>query len=84
VGLRTRVAVVDNEKLRNLASEIAEVIEKYGIDFEMFAVNITVTEDYFESVKDKLRLEQSVTYEDMRTEIDERWAINVIRSREES
>ena len=70
---------MDNEKLRKLAVEIKEVIDEHGVDFEMFAINITVTQAYFETVKDNLHATSPVPSSQMFTEVDEKWAINLIR-----
>ena len=70
---------MDNDTLRNLAEEINKVIEQYGMDFEMFAINITVTQDYFEAVKDKLHSNTPIPSSQMFTEVDEKWAINLVR-----
>jgi hypothetical protein len=70
---------MDNELLRNLAEEIQDVIEKYDVDFEMFAINITVTQDYFEAVKGKFHSKSPVPTSQMFTEVDEKWAINLVR-----
>ena len=46
---------MNNEKLRKLAEDVQAVIENYNVDVEMFALNITVTEEYFNLVKNDLQ-----------------------------
>ncbi len=70
---------MNNEKLRKLAEEVHDVIVKNDIDFEMFAVNITVTRDYFDLVKNDLNSTVPVPSSQMFTEVDGKWVINLIR-----
>lgn len=69
---------MDNDKLHALAKELGDTIEKYGIEYEKFAINITITEAYFDAVKEILHSDSPPELQAF-TEIDEEWTVTLIR-----
>ena len=67
-----------NDKLRQLAVDIGALIQSYGIEIEKYAVNVTITEDYYQEVKDTLQSDVPSELQ-VFTEVNQDWAITLIR-----
>ena len=68
------------EKLRKLAQEISRIVGEYDVDYELIAVNITVSPQYFEKVKDNLQLSTSISSPHTCHEVGDNWLIQLVRS----
>lgn len=44
---------MNTEKCQQLALEVQDVIKKYNVNFEDFALYIRVSDDYFATIEDK-------------------------------
>jgi hypothetical protein len=74
----SKVADLNPESLSNISEKIRAILEEAGIEVEKFNINILVTKDYYEAVKNNFPDRPPIDMTIGVTEVD--WAIQLLYS----